>query len=34
MEQKLVVLAEANAPGASVSEIARWHRLFPAQAFK
>lgn len=34
VEQKLAVVAEASAPGASISEIARRHDLVPAQVFK
>jgi transposase len=34
LEQKLSVLAEACAPGAVVSEVARRHGLLPAQVFK
>ena len=34
VEQKLAVLAEAMAPGASISQIARRHGLVPAQVFK
>jgi transposase len=34
LEQKLLVLAEACAPGAVVSEVARRHGLLPAQVFK
>jgi transposase len=33
-EQKLAVLAEAAAPGAVISEVARRHGLLPAQVFK
>jgi transposase len=34
VEQKLAVLAEVRAPGASISEVARRHGLVPAQVFK
>lgn len=34
VEQKLAVLAEAMAPGASISQVARRHGLVPAQVFK
>jgi transposase len=34
LEQKLAVLAEAAAPGAVISEVARRHGLLPAQLFK
>lgn len=34
LEQKLAVVAEACAPGAVVSEVARRHALLPAQVFK
>lgn len=34
VEQKLAVLAEAMAPGASISQVARRHGLVPAQIFK
>ena len=34
VEQKLVVLAEAMAPGANMSEVARRHGLVPAQVYK
>ena len=34
LEQKLSVLAEASAPGAVISEVARRHGLLPAQVFK
>src|SRR5512147_961345 len=34
LEQKLAVLAEASAPGAVISEVARRHGLLPAQVFK
>jgi len=34
VEQKLAVVAEASAPGANLSEIARRHDLVPAQVFK
>lgn len=34
LEQKLAVLAEAAAPGAVISEVARRHGLLPAQVFK
>jgi transposase len=34
VEQKLAVLAEATAPGANLSAIARWHGLLPAQLYK
>jgi transposase len=34
VEQKLAVLAEATAPGANMSEIARRHGLVPAQVYK
>jgi transposase len=34
VEQKLAVVAEASAPGANISEIARRHELVPAQVFK
>ena len=34
VEQKLAVLAEATAPGANLSEIARRHGLLPAQVYK
>ena len=34
VEQKLAVVAEASAPGASISEIARRYDLVPAQVFK
>jgi transposase len=33
-EQKLTVVAEASAPGASISEVARRHDLLPSQVFK
>jgi transposase len=33
-EQKLAVVAEATAPGASISEVARRHDLLPSQVFK
>jgi transposase len=33
-EQKLSVLAEACAPGAVISEVARRHGLLPSQVFK
>lgn len=33
-EQKLAVVAEATAPGASISDVARRHGLLPAQVFK
>jgi transposase len=34
LEQKLRVLAEASAPGAVISAVARRHGLLPAQVFK
>jgi transposase len=34
VEQKLAVLTEATAPGASMSEVARRHGLLPAQVYK
>ncbi len=34
VEQKLAVLAEARAPGANLSAIARRHGLLPAQLYK
>lgn len=34
VEQKLAVVAEASAPGAVVSAVARRHGLLPAQVFK
>jgi transposase len=34
IEQKLAVLAEATAPGANLSVIARRHGLLPAQLYK
>jgi transposase len=34
VEQKLAVVAEASAPGANISEIARRHEVLPAQVFK
>ena len=34
VEQKLMVLAEATAPGATLSAIARRHGLLPAQVYK
>lgn len=34
VEQKLAVLAEATAPGANMSEVARRHGLMPAQVYK
>ncbi len=34
LEQKVAVLAEACAPGAVISEVARRHGLLPAQVFK
>jgi transposase len=34
IEQKLAVLTEATAPGASMSEVARRHGLLPAQVYK
>jgi hypothetical protein len=34
VEQKLAVLAEATAPGANISEVARRHGLLPAQVYK
>jgi transposase len=34
VEQKLAVLAEATAPGANMSEVARRHGLLPAQVYK
>src|SRR5216683_2515487 len=34
VEQKLAVLAEATAPGANMSEVARRHGLGPAQVYK
>src|SRR5574338_1137312 len=34
LEQKLTVLAEALAPGAVISAVARRHGLLPAQVFK
>ena len=34
VEQKLAVLAEATAPGANLSVIARRHGLLPAQLYK
>ena len=34
LEQKLAVVAEACAPGAVVSAVARCHGLLPAQVFK
>jgi transposase len=33
VEQKLAVLAEATAPGANVSAVARRHGLVPAQVY-
>jgi transposase len=34
VEQKLAVLTEATAPGASMSAVARRHGLLPAQVYK
>ena len=34
VEQKLAILAEATAPGANLSEVARRHELVPAQVYK
>jgi len=34
VEQKLAILAEASAPGANLSDVARRHELMPAQVFK
>jgi len=34
VEQKLAVLAEAMAPGANMSEVARRHGLVPTQVYK
>ena len=34
VEQKLAVLAEATAPGANMSEVARRHGVLPAQVYK
>jgi transposase len=34
VEQKLAVLAEATAPGANMSDVARRHGLVPAQVYK
>ena len=34
VEQKLSILAEASAPGANLSDVARRHDLVPAQVFK
>ena len=34
VEQKLAVLAEAMAPGANISAVARRHSLLPAQVYK
>jgi len=34
VEQKLAVLAEAMAPGANISAVARRHGLVPAQVYK
>jgi transposase len=34
VEQKLAVLTEATAPGASMSEVARRHGLLPTQVYK
>jgi transposase len=34
VEQKVTVLAEATAPGANMSEVARRHGLLPAQVYK
>jgi len=34
IEQKLAVLAEATAPGAKISAVARRHGLLPAQVYK
>jgi transposase-like protein len=34
VEQKLAVLAEAMAPGANISTVARRHGLLPAQVYK
>ena len=34
VEQKLAVLAEAMAPGANISAVARRHGLLPAQVYK
>ena len=34
VEEKLAVLAEATAPGANLSEVARRHGLVPAQVYK
>ena len=34
VEQKLAVLAEATAPGANLSAIARQHGVLPAQVYK
>ena len=34
VEEKLALLAEATAPGANMSEVARRHGLVPAQVYK
>jgi transposase len=34
LEQKISVLAEACAPGAVISDVARRHGLLPSQVFK
>jgi transposase-like protein len=34
VEQRLLVLAEATAPGANMSEVVRRHGLVPAQMYK
>src|ERR1700757_3339998 len=34
VEQKLAVLAEAMAPGANISAVARRHGMLPAQVYK
>ena len=34
LEQKVAVLAEACAPGAVISDVARRHGLLPSQVFK
>jgi transposase len=34
VEQKLAILIEATAPGATLSEVARRHGLLPAQVYK
>src|SRR5437879_13259032 len=34
VEQKVAVLAEATAPGANMSEVARRHGLLPAKGYK